>query len=637
MKILHLEDDGNDAELLRALLLAEWPDCKITLVGDRAAFLDRLKRGGHDLILSDFKLPGFSGLEALQLVRAASPDLPFIFVSGTIGEDLAIEAIQAGAADYVIKDRLKRLPTAIARALRENSDRRIRHRTEAVLREQAEYINKARDAIVVTNLEDCITFWNDGAERLSGWRRDEVKGRPMTELIAPGQDERVNSIRRFVDETGAWQGEMRILTKSGSPVELDLRVTLLRDAAGRTTGRLNIGTDITEKKQLQEQFFRAQRLESLGMLAAGIAHDLNNVLTPILMAGPMLRIRATDPLDLRLLETLEHSAERGASLVRQILAFAQGTAGEPRLLQIKHLVRDIIVLIEETFPRSIELEQSIPNDLWPVMANPTQIHQVLLNLCVNARDAMPNGGRLRLAMCNRRLDAAQAAAIPGARPGPFMVIEVSDNGSGIRPEVFAHIWEPFYTTKGEGKGTGLGLSTVRGIVENHQGFITLQTTVGAGTTFEVYLPATEAHAADTLEPGPTPAPRGNGELLLLVDDESANRDVTQATLARQGYRVLVAASGAEAVSMFIPRTEEISLLITDVHMPTIDGAALSHILKRFRPGLKVLALSGLSQSSGTETEKPEQFASDFLAKPFKPEALLTKVHALLNSAPSTEG
>jgi len=630
MKILHLEDDRNDAELLRALLRAEWPDCEITLAGDRVSFLDALKHGGHDLILSDFKLPGFSGLEALQLALEKSPDTPFLFVSGTIGEDLAIEAVQAGAADYVLKDRLKRLPTAIHRALRENNERRIRHRTEALLHEQAEYINRARDAIVVTNLEDCITFWNDGAERLSGWQREEVRGRPMIGLIAPGQDERVKNIRRLVDEAGAWQGEIRIQTKSGLPLELDLRVTLLRDAAGRATGRLNIGTDITEKKKLQEQFFRAQRLESLGMLAAGIAHDLNNVLTPILMAGPMLRIRATDPLDLRLLETLEHSAERGASLVRQILAFAHGTTGEPRLLQIKHLVRDIIVLIEESFPKSIQLEQSIPNDLWPVTANPTQLHQVLLNLCVNARDAMPNGGTLRLAMSNRRLDAAQAASIPGARPGPFMVIEVHDNGSGIPPEVFARIWEPFFTTKGEGKGTGLGLSTVRGIVENHQGFIVLQTTVGAGTTFEVYLPAAESDVADSHETRAPFAPRGDGELLLLVDDEAANREVAQATLARQGYRVLAAASGAEAVSMFIPRAEEIQLLITDMHMPTIDGAALSHILQRFRPGLKILALSGLSRSPAAETEKPEEFASDFLAKPFRPEALLTKVHALLH-------
>lgn len=633
MKILHLEDDRNDAELLRALLLAEWPDCEITLVGDRTAFLDALQPGGHDLILSDFKLPGFSGLEALQLALERTPDTPFLFVSGTIGEDLAIEAVQAGAADYVLKDRLKRLPTAVQRALRENNERRIRRRTEALLHEQAEYINRARDAIVVTNLEDCITFWNDGAERLSGWQREEVRGRPMIGLIAPGQDERVKSIRRLVDEAGAWQGEIKIQTKSGRPLELDLRVTLLRDTAGRPTGRLNIGTDITETKKLQEQFFRAQRLESLGMLAAGIAHDLNNVLTPILMAGPMLRIRATDPLDLRLLETLEHSAERGTSLVRQILAFAHGTTGEPRLLQIKHLVRDIIVLIEESFPKSIQLEQSIPNDLWPVSANPTQIHQVLLNLCVNARDAMPNGGTLRLAMSNRRLDATQAAAIPGARPGPFMVIEVHDNGSGIPPEVFAHIWEPFFTTKGEGKGTGLGLSTVRGIVENHQGFITLQTTVGAGTTFEIYLPAAESDVAVSHETRAPFAPRGDGELLLLVDDETANRDVAQATLARQGYRVLAAASGAEAVSMFIPRVDEIQLLITDVHMPTIDGAALSHILRRFRPGLKILALSGLSRSTAAETEKPEEFASDFLAKPFKPEALLTKVHALLHPSP----
>jgi PAS domain S-box-containing protein len=633
MKFLHLEDDLHDAELVRALLRAEWADCEVLLAGDRTAYGAALRAGRHDLILSDFKLPSFSGLEALELAGVEAPDTPFIFVSGTIGEDLAIEALQAGAADYVLKDRMKRLPTAIQRALRENSERRIRRRTEALLREQAEYINRARDAIVVTSLGGLITFWNDGAERLSGWRREDVKGRPMAELLVPGQDERINHARRSVDETGAWQGEMRIQSKSGTPLELDLRVTLLRDAAGRPTGRLNIGTDITEKKKLQEQFFRAQRLESLGMLAAGIAHDLNNVLTPILMAGPMLRVRATDPLDLRLLETLERSAERGAGLVRQILSFAHGTAGEPRLLQVKHLIRDIIELVEETFPKSIQLEQNIPGDLWPVLANPTQIHQILLNLCVNARDAMPRGGTLGLSLGNRRLDEAQAAAIPGGRPGPFVVIEVRDNGSGIPPEVFAHIWEPFFTTKGEGKGTGLGLSTVLGIVENHRGFIVVETAVGAGTTFQVFLPAAESDDAAGRETVPAFSPRGNGELLLLVDDEIANRDVAQATLARHGYRVLVAASGAEAVSIFIPRTDEIRLVITDVHMPTIDGAALSHILQRFKPGLKILAMSGLSGNRGSEAEKPVQFAADFLNKPFKPGTLLAKVHALLHPAP----
>ena len=633
MKILHLEDDPNDAELIRALLTAEWPDCEITLVGERGAFQEALRPGRHSLILSDFKLPGFSGLEALQLADALAPDIPFIFVSGTIGEDLAIEAVQAGAADYVLKDRMKRLPTAIQRSLREAGERRIRRQTEAALREQAEYINKARDSIVVTDLEGRITFWNDGAERLSGWPREEIRGRDMIGLIVPGQDERVADLRRHIAKSGAWQGEIRVRTKSGTPLVFDLRVTLLRDDAGRPTGWLNIGTDITEKKKLQEQFFRAQRLESLGMLAAGIAHDLNNVLTPILMAGPMLRVRATDPLDLRLLETLERSAERGASLVRQILSFAHGTAGEPQLLQVKHLIRDIIDLVEETFPKSIQLEHSLAKDLWPVMANPTQVHQILLNLCVNARDAMPNGGTISLTCANRRIDAAQAAAIPGARPGAFVVIEVGDNGSGIPPEVFPHIWEPFFTTKGEGKGTGLGLSTVRGIVEEHRGFVTLQSTVGAGTTFQVHLPAAESDLSVSIEVGPAFAPRGDGELLLLVDDEAANRDVAQTILARHGYRVLVAASGAEAVSIFIPRTGEIRLVITDLHMPTIDGAALSHILQRFKPGLKILAMSGLSQGEGAVTEKPESFASDFLAKPFKSEVLLTKVHALLHPAP----
>ncbi|MBI2498182.1 MAG: PAS domain S-box protein, partial [Opitutae bacterium] len=394
MKILHLEDDLSDAELVRTLLTVEWPDCVITVVGERDAFMEALQHGGHDLVLSDFKLPGFSGLEALQLVTERAPDIPFIFVSGTIGEDLAIEAVQAGAADYVIKDRMKRLPTAIQRALREAGERRIRRSTEAALREQAEYINKARDGIVVTDLEGRITFWNDGAERLSGWSREEIKGRDMIGLIVPGQDERVADLRRLIEETGAWQGEVRLRTKSGTPLVLDLRVTLLRDAAGRPTGWLHIGTDITEKKKLQEQFFRAQRMESLGMLAAGIAHDLNNVLTPILMAGPMLRVRATDPLDLRLLETLEHSAERGASLVRQILSFAHGTVGEPRLLQVRHLVRDIIALIEETFPRSITLQVQMAGDLWTVKGDATQLHQVLMNLCVNARDAMLRGGKL---------------------------------------------------------------------------------------------------------------------------------------------------------------------------------------------------------------------------------------------------
>ena len=506
-----------------------------------------------------------------------------------------------------------------------------------LLLEQATVIDHSPIAIVITDLAHRVTYCNKGAVQLYGLAREELLGKTADELFSAETMIHLGAGRAAALATGRWSGEVPIISRHGRRVQAEFLMAMIVDDTGRPKARLSIATDLTDKKMLEEQFFRAQRLESLGMLAAGIAHDLNNVLTPILMVGPMLRMRATDPMDLRLLETLERSAERGAGLVRQILSFAHGNAGEMKALQIRHLVRDISTLIEETFPKSIQLEQNIPNDLWPVSANPTKIHQVLLNLCVNARDAMPDGGTLSLLGTNCRLDAAQAAAIPGGRPGLFVVIEVRDNGTGIPPEVFARIWEPFFTTKGEGKGTGLGLSTVRGIVENHRGFIALQTKAGAGTTFQVYLPAAEADDQAPASAHPFLS-RGNGELLLLVDDETANRDVAQATLARHGYRVLVAASGAEAVSMFIPRAGEIRLVITDVHMPTIDGAALSHILQRFKPGLAILAMSGLSSASGSEAEAPGQFASDFLAKPFKPEALLSKVHALLQrSCPPPAG
>ena len=500
-----------------------------------------------------------------------------------------------------------------------------RKKTEAHSREQVALLNQTRDLIIVTDLNGCVTFWNEGAERLSGWLRTEIVGQPVAALLVPGQAERSASIRQIVNETGNWQGEVRIQSKSGAAFDLDLRVTLLRDVDGNPTGRLNVGTDITEKKKLEEQFFRVQRIESIGMLASGIAHDLNNVLTPILMTAPMLRRNATDPLDLRLLETLEHSAERGASLVRQILSFAHGTAGEPRLLQIKHIARDLIEVIEETFPKSLQLEHDFPNEIWPISANPTQIHQVLLNLCVNARDAMPKGGTLSLSTANRRLDEAQAAAIPGARPGAFVLLEVRDTGTGIPPEALAHIWEPFFTTKGEAKGTGLGLSTVRGIVENHRGFIALQTAAGTGTTFQVYLPAAETEDATVASVHPF-LPRGNGELILLVDDEVNNRDVTHATLARYGYRVLVAGNGTEAIALFVPRREEIRLVITDLNMPNLDGSALARILLRLKPDLRILAISGL-------VPKPVDIPADFLAKPFKTEVLLFKVHAMLHLSP----
>lgn len=761
MKILHLEDNPQDAELVRSILLEEWPGCHIQIVTGETDFRAGLQAGPPDVIISDFTLIGFDGASALQLARQYAPDTPFIYVSGTIGEERAVEAVHDGAADYVIKDRMGRLTTSIRRALRESESRRQRQQAEAALRESNErFLLVARatnDAVWDWNLVTDEIWWNESHSVLFRYPLGASGSTSAVwlERIHPEDRRRVHADIHAAIDRGltTWTGEYRYRRADGTYADVLDRGYVLRDDAGKPyrmlgsmqditahkqalsavmrerdfsdavlnslpgifylydeklkfirwntrfaqvsgytdteiaymspldffsgkerdllqerinevfargyadveasfvtknhqhipyafTGSLivvdgrrcliGMGTDITEKRKLQEQFLRAQRLEGIGMLAAGIAHDLNNVLTPILMAGPMLRVRATDPLDQRLLQTLEHSAERGAALVRQILSFAHGTTGEPRLMQVKHLSRDIVEMIEETFPKNIKLDQNFPNDTWPVRANPTQIHQVLLNLCVNARDAMPRGGILRLRTGNRRVEPDQARAIPGARPGNFVTIDVEDTGTGIPPEVLAHIWEPFFTTKEAGKGTGLGLSTVRGIVESHQGWIELQTATGQGTTFRVNLPAAESDTAANPLAAPPFLPRGSGELLLLVDDEAANRDVTHATLARYGYRVLAAGSGTEAVSLFIPRSDEIRLLITDLHMPNLDGASLTRILQRIKPGLKVLAISGLSNAPmDAAIEKPEQFANDYLAKPFKPEDLLLRVHQLL--------
>lgn len=762
MKILHLEDSPHDAELVQAILREEWPGCAIRTVSGEPDYRAALQGGANfDVIISDFTLVHFDGASALELARKLAPDTPFIYVSGTIGEERAIEAVHAGAADYVIKDRMQRLTTAIRRALRESEEVRHRRQTEAALRESNERFQlvarATNDAVWDWNLITNEVWWNESHSILFRYppKATGSTAGVWMDRIHPDDRGRVHADIHGAIDRGltTWTGEYRYRRADGSFADVLDRGYVLRDAAGKPyrmlgsmqditahkqalaavtherdfsdavlnslpgvfylydenlkfirwnarfaqvsgytdseiahmspldffagkdrevlrarikevfargyadveadfvtknhqhlphyfTGSLividgrrcliGVGTDISEKKKLQEQFLRAQRLEGIGMLAAGIAHDLNNVLTPILMAGPMLRVRATDPLDQRLLQTLEHSAERGAALVRQILAFAHGTTGEPRLMQVKHLARDIVELIEETFPKSIKLDQHFPADTWPIRANPTQIHQVLLNLCVNARDAMPRGGILRLRTGNRRIEPEQALAIAGGRPGPFVTIEVEDTGTGIPPEVLAHIWEPFFTTKQAGKGTGLGLSTVRGIIESHHGFIEVRTTPDEGTLFRINLPAAESDTAADPRVAPAHLPRGSGELLLLVDDEATNRDVTHATLARYGYRVLAASSGTEAVSIFIPRSDEVRLLITDLHMPNLDGASLTRILQRIKPGLKVLAISGLSgASAGSATEKPEQFASDYLSKPFKPEALLLKVHQLL--------
>lgn len=415
--------------------------------------------------------------------------------------------------------------------------------------------------------------------------------------------------------------------------DAEFHLAAIKDPAGKVQACLCMAIDVTEKKKLEAQFLRAQRLESLGMLAAGIAHDLNNVLAPILMGAPLLRSRMMSPGDLQVLESIESSAGRGAALVRQILSFAHGAGGgnSKVLIQVRHLVRDISDLMKQTFPKSIRLEEMVANNLWPLQGNPTQLHQVVLNLCVNARDAMPNGGVLRLHAENRRLEPDEAKALGDARPGNFVVIEVTDSGTGIPASVLPRIWEPFFTTKGEGKGTGLGLATVRGIVASHNGFVTLDTAEGKGTTFRVFLPSTEQEkqaqkgSSGSLHPF---LARGQGELVLVVDDEPTIRDLVVMILSRFGYRVLTAANDREAMELYTPRVAEIALVITDLGMPGLGGAKMAANLKQLNPNVRLLFISGGDLSINGD---PAPAGSIMLPKPFTGEDLLDHVHRVIKA------
>jgi PAS domain S-box-containing protein len=468
---------------------------------------------------------------------------------------------------------------------------------------------------------------NESAMQQYGYTREEFLGMTIKQIHLP---EDVGKLLKSLEQGDTENKkfiEWRHRRKDGTVIHAEVSGRPLQ-LAGRTV-RLVLAADVTEKRLLLEQFLHAQRLESLGMLAAGIAHDLNNVLAPIVFAAPLLRMNATDPHDLKILDTLESSAKRGAGLVRQILEFAHSTTGEFQLTQVSHLVRDIIQLMEETFPKSIRIERKIRADSWPVHGNPTQIHQVLLNLCVNARDAMPQGGTLRIGVTNRELDEEQALALPGAQPGKWLVIEVADTGTGITPDMLPKIWEPFFTTKDAGKGTGLGLSTVRGIVASHSGFIDVQSRVGNGTVFTIYLPAAEEIENGETKSRADMARPGNGELILVVDDEEAVRELTARILTRHGYRVVTASNGADAIKAFMPLAAQVQLLLTDEQMPILGGRLLADTLRRLKPNLVVCTMSG---AGGQGREIGNEFATKFLIKPFEATALLETVRQALDEA-----
>jgi PAS domain S-box-containing protein len=502
-----------------------------------------------------------------------------------------------------------------------------RMRAEERLHEQAELIDHAQEAILLRDLEGHILFWNNSAERIYGWSAEEVRGMNADALLNQEPSSQLEEANRALSVKGEWAGELQQTNRSCNKILVDSRWSLVRDAKGRPKSVLVVNSDITEKKRLDSQFLRVQRLESIGALAGGIAHDINNILSPILLAVRMLQMRFPDPESQRFLAILGESAKRGGEMIKQVLQFARGVEGQRILLQPLHLIDEVARMLRETLVRSIEVKNQLSKGVWLVLGDATQLHQVLMNLCVNARDAMPRGGRLTISAENIQIDENYARMNIDSRPGRYVLITIADTGAGIPPEIIDKIFDPFFTTKGSASGTGLGLSTVLGIVKSHGGFITVSSQVGAGSEFKVYVPAAESVSQVPELNAEPETQRGNGELILVVDDETAIREVTRRTLETSGYRVLTASDGTEAVVLSVQHKDDIKVAITDLAMPHMDGPATIRTLAKLNPLLRIIVSTGTSKKIGSDVIDPDVVA--VLSKPYTAETLLKTLAEVL--------
>lgn len=647
-KVLLVEDSLADARLLGEILKGSiLCRCELTHVQRLRDGLARLQPGhSFEMILLDLTLPDSDGLASLDAIIQREPRLPIVVLTHLNDDEVAVEAVRHGAQDYLVKrsvnqdSLIRSIRYAIERkqsaeALRnanEILEQRVQQRT-AELQTANQRLKLAQQAGKIGtfewNIPDGSMTWTAELEALYGLPEGGFSGewQDWIERIDPQDQAEVRQALHHVSEAVPdlhleLNQEFRMVDAVGQPHWIVAKGRVFQDEQGQPLKLIGVQIDITDKKALENQFLHAQRLESLGTLASGIAHDLNNILTPVLSVAQLLPLQqpGLNAADHRLLALLDRSAHRGIDLVQQILAFARGDESEHQVsLQPGKLLREVAQITEQTLSKSISIIQQLPDELWSVMGDATQLHQVFINLCVNGRDAMPEGGLLTLSGENVELDGAIAAQHLAAQPGPYVVLTVADTGTGIDPALMHRIFDPFFTTKAVGQGTGLGLSAVAGIVQRHRGFVDVKSTPGEGSCFRVFLPATPPAIASP--PMNLKRLAGNQELILVVDDEAAIRELARATLERYNYRVITAANGAEAVATVAQRGAEIDGLIMDLMMPVLDGHAAMTRIQQLQPRLYAVAMTGLHTHDAIAHALDSGFQS-VLAKPFATEALL---------------
>ena len=490
------------------------------------------------------------------------------------------------------------------------------------IRQQAELLDKTRDAVIVCDLNYDILFWNRGAEKIYGLSVEEVLGRSIVDVLLAGNVQELETIRAEFEPLEKLNHVAKRKAKDGRQLTIDARWTLVRNELGQPDYILITQTDISQQKQAEDHLLRVQRMESIGTLAGGIAHDLNNTLSPVLMGVEMLEGNETlTDEDRKWLTLIRDNSERAADLVKQVLTFARGSEGSVVPMQLRHVAKELLQVLRETLPKSILLKQQIEPDLWIMKADPTQMHQVLMNLSLNASDAMPDGGTLSISLTNEMVDDGYHRMNSEIAPGRYILVEVEDTGHGMSNETIERIFDPFFTTKEIGKGTGLGLSTVLNIVEGHGGILSVESSVGRGTKFSIFFPAIALQEPSTVSDEGQTSSDGDGRLILIVDDEADVREIIRAALEKAGYRTLEAPDGADGLGTFADHKDEIAAVITDASMPLLDGVVLSRAIRKIAPETKIIAMSGLLSSS--QISQLEAVGVDaFLTKPFTAKKLL---------------
>jgi two-component system, cell cycle sensor histidine kinase and response regulator CckA len=641
LRLLVAEDREDDAELLLLELARGGFDVDYERVQSAPAMADALARRVWDMVISDYSMPGFGALQALAVLRDSGVELPCVVVSGTIGEESAVEALRNGARDFIVKGQLARLLPAVERELQESRQRAARREAERALRESEQQVRLLLDStgegIFGVDQRGRCTFANRAAVNMLGYSESGMLvGRAVHDLLHRARADGARCpdqgcpLRRALDADEAGYLDDESLDRAdGVPLIAEMRLfPVMRD--GQRVGAVASFVDISHRKRLEAQLRQAQKMEAIGSLAGGVAHDFNNLLSVILSYSEMLLdgLKLGDPMRGDLQE-IKKAGERASALTRQLLAFSRQQLLQPRILDLNQILSGLESMLRRLLGEDVELSLLTTRVVGQVRADPGQIEQVVMNLVVNARDAMPDGGKISIETDNVELGADYAAAHIGVTAGPYVLMAVTDTGTGMDAATQARIFEPFFTTKEKGRGTGLGLSTIFGIVQQSGGHIWVYSEPDKGSTFRIYLPRVDG-VVEAIE-GPPSAPvtlRGN-ETVLLVEDDEQVRAISRTILRRHGYNVLEAANGGEAFLACERYTAKIHILITDVVMPRMSGRQLAERVAPLRPEMKVLYLSGYTESTIVHHGMLDAGIS-FLQKPIVPESLLRKVREVLN-------